>query len=110
MKYVGSRKFKKINGINNLTVEVWSTSRGGTDSPVSYYLKYRGRWVSPLERRLRWKDGELSSWLMQIVLKEIYSGAILKDLVYSENPFLKMIVLKEEYSGSLYPIPIIYGI
>jgi hypothetical protein len=109
MKFLGSRKFKKINGINNLTVEVWSTSRGGTHSPIVFYLKYKGRWVSPYEMRLRWQHKDLLSWLMNLTLKALYSGPMLKDLIYEENPFLKLIPKNDGFAGKSFPVPLIYG-
>ncbi len=39
-------------------------------------------------------------------LKELYSEAITKNLVYYENPFLDTIPKGEEFSGSIISVPL----
>jgi hypothetical protein len=85
VKYVTTLGLDKRDGSKH-TVEVYVTGRAGTYSPESYYLRYQGRWVCPLEIRLKWH----SVSLLNLQLKRFYAVSM-KDLVYKNNPFLKIL-------------------
>jgi hypothetical protein len=80
MKYIISSK------LNGGRLEIWSTGRGGTKSPTSFYYRFEGRFVSPFEQRVRvWPN--IHGVLINSVLRKVYKP-YLKDLIYQDNPFL----------------------
>lgn len=47
---------------------------------------------------------------MNAALKELYSGQVVENLVYKDNPFLAMIKKNTDFGGKYKPIPIITGV
>jgi len=47
---------------------------------------------------------------MNAALKELYSGQVVENLVYSDNPFLAMVPKSTDFGGKYKPIPIISGV
>jgi hypothetical protein len=77
------------SNIGPLNIEVWTTSRDGSHSPLMILYKYKGRWITEFEQKHRqWRLINIG-----ILFKALYSrpANVLKDLVYDHNPFLKMI-------------------
>lgn len=86
-------------------VEVWAFSRNGSKSPTLVCYKYNDRWISPFEQHVRsWEEIPLTFFF------RIYydrPGAIrIKDLLYVENPFLKLI--PKDTPGGFFPVPLVY--
>lgn len=46
---------------------------------------------------------------MNAALKELYSGQVINNMVYADNPFMAMIPKFTEFGGKYYPQPIITG-
>lgn len=56
--------------------------RKGSLSPQAVYYRYKGRWISAFERKIRgW------SFPISLLFKVVYQEG-LKDLVYKDNPLL----------------------
>lgn len=47
---------------------------------------------------------------MNAALKELYSGQVVENLVYRDNPTLAMMPKKTDFGGKYYPVPIITGV
>jgi hypothetical protein len=47
---------------------------------------------------------------MNAALKELYSGQVVEDLVYADNPLLAMVKKNTDFGGKYKPIPIINGV
>ncbi len=47
---------------------------------------------------------------MNAALKELYSGQVVENLVYSDNPFLAMVPKGSDFGGKYKPIPIQTGV
>ncbi len=47
---------------------------------------------------------------MNAALKELYSGQVVENLVYADNPFLAMVKKKTDFGGKYKPVPIITGV
>lgn len=47
---------------------------------------------------------------MDAALKELYSGQVVENLVYRDNPTLAMLPKQTDFGGKYYPIPIITGV
>ncbi len=104
----GILKTKKLGGVNHLKVTVWGFKRAGSQAPETIYYKYRGRWISRYERRLRWSSENLVSFFMQHYLSAHYAP-IISEMIWQDNPFLKMIEKDGSFSGTYIPVPIMYG-
>lgn len=98
---------KKINGKNRLKVQVWKFTRGGSKSPCQILYKYRGRWITPYEQKLRWVKLDLAQ-TFSIFLQRLYVPRI-KDMLFTENPLLASIKKHDSntFQGKLLPIPLI---
>lgn len=101
MKYVTKLGLHKLDGSKHI-VEVYASGRGGTYSPESYYLRYQGRWICPLEIRLKWHN----FLLLSLRLKRFYAAVSFKYLVYRDNPFLKILPTYPEFQGKYIPVPL----
>lgn len=82
-------------------VEEWG--RKGTMSPTTFIIVYKGRRIVPYARRR--DDWELG---LNFLFMITYSDAM-HDLIYKENPLLRMIS-KDRSSGSMYHQPVILGV
>lgn len=97
------RFLKNIDTKTYGKVEVWSATRGGSMSPISFYLRQPGskRWIVPYQYE---PLGEVSIGFL--MLYEFYSGPI-KELIYAEIPIFKNIIpntSKDVWTGNYIPI------
>ncbi len=83
-------------------IEVWFSTRDGTKSPYFIVYKYLGRWITPLEQRVR-KWAPLP-W--PIFLWIFYHDVKLGNFIYDRNPLLKLLP-KDDSKGTTYPIPLL---
>ena len=82
-------------------VEEWG--RGGTKSPTTYVIQYGGKRYAPYAQvRLGY------SFTLNGLFKLVYNNSV-QDLVYSDNPFLKLIP-KDESAGRIYHKPVKLGV
>jgi hypothetical protein len=47
---------------------------------------------------------------MNAALRELYSGQVVENLVYADNPFMAMVPKKTDFGGKYKPVPIIIGV
>lgn len=91
----------QFNG-QTVYVDIYEQGRDGSKSPKHWYYKYKGRWISQLEQRVR-------NWAplgMNTMVKLIYSDTKLASLIYKNNPPLAMIPKHPDFMGSHYPVPV----
>lgn len=62
--------------------------RGGTSSPELYLFKYKGRLVTPFENKIR--SIYSTSLILYLLFERTYKDSI-KDLIYRDNPFLRLV-------------------
>lgn len=93
----------------------WSVKgRGGSKSPGMWLFKlngwHKGYRITPYEFNKFW-DYLDHSVIMILCLRELYNDSkdYMKDLVYSNNPFLSMMPRGDVFAGSYIPIPIVYS-
>lgn len=84
------------------TVEVYS--RGGTKSPTLHIVVYRGRRYVPKKMVLKDIRFTFTTYLCLL-----YNRDYLRDLVYKENPFLKLIPKDDTWVGKYLVVPLTYG-
>lgn len=81
MKLIGSQAFTNI-GFG----EIYVTGRDGSRSPFTVWVKFRDRWVSPFERRMRKWPEIKNSILMNYMLKRIYKNQPVMQVISQHNP------------------------
>lgn len=87
MNLIGKCDFKNF-GI----FEVWESSRPGKSSPMTIWVKHtNGRWISPFERRVRGWPSLPTSPVMQYLMKRVYKGQPVMQLIAAENPMFDLI-------------------
>lgn len=48
---------------NNIWVDAYVATRGGTKSPITLYFKHKDKWITPLESRLGFYDPKIIKYL-----------------------------------------------
>lgn len=84
---------------------VYGEERGYKATSLDYILLPDGYRLLPWEQKryFKWIDS------INVVLKIMYGrnyGNLIADLVYTNNPFLKMIKKDDSLSGAYFPVPI----
>ena len=107
VKYVGRSTARFEYGKEYDTLYVYGVERGWKASSLDYLLMEDGYRILPWEEKRYWEHCRGS---IAILLK-IYYGrqsntAMVHNLVYAENPLLKVIP-KSEFHGAYYPVPLI---
>lgn len=98
-------KIRPLGGAEWSDAEAFVYKRKGWQAPTSVYIKFNGKWIVEYRRELKWEIKDPISLLLFTVYSEV-----LKDLLYSKNPFLELIPKDSAaFQGSYYPVPLIYG-
>lgn len=101
MNIRAQRKAKVRFRGQQVEVEAFVIGRKGWMAPTYIYLKYQGRWITPLEQRVR--DWELPIALSLLFL---YAGEPIKNLIYDRNPFLELFPKESDWAGHYVPVPL----
>lgn len=100
MIFVGSQKATR-NGVEH-TVEVYQASRLGTKSPMTFYYKFNGRFITPFEIKIR----KWSGLTFTILLKATYSNVDMEAIFMQRNYLLENIQKTQKWVGGFLPIPV----
>lgn len=88
----------------------YGEQRGWKASSLDYLILSDGYRILPWEEKHYWEwVGSKFSVILNIMYGRSITANSMKNLVYAENPFLKMIKKDDGFNGAYLPIPIIYG-
>lgn len=86
--------------------ELYYTTRGGTKSPISWYYKWNGKWISEYEIKVRYKTPPHELHAITYLFKVYFA---IKDATFdSENALLKHVPREEGFSGIRLGLPAVY--
>lgn len=85
---------------------VYGTERGYKSKSLDYLLLNDGYRILPFEERryFRWSKGQFNKLIFIVYGRP----SVIKDLIYSKNPFLSLIPKNQGFSGAYLPLPIAY--
>lgn len=83
LEYLGTTGF-----INRGLAKVYFTTRGGTKSPKSIYIYYKGRWISPFEQRVRKWIYRDNVFLLRCFGKLFYKNQPVQEVLWVNNAML----------------------